>query len=150
LLCIYVIPSANAATAEEEVLQVEIDFIKSLTTGDASLGSSLYWRSPKTSTFYPGTPYFLVKGWEDHEKMLKYRSSVSTGTSNPIFVTFHDPQVIMIKDDVAVLTGYETLIETDQMTKKQTTMQNRFTRVLQKIGGKWLIVHDHASSLPVE
>jgi hypothetical protein len=51
VLCLYMTPSANAASAEEEVLQVAINYVKADNTNDFKLMDSLFWHSPKTISF---------------------------------------------------------------------------------------------------
>jgi ketosteroid isomerase-like protein len=149
LMCYFSIaPLATAASDEEEILQVETNFMKAVSTGDLSLMSSLYSHSSKTTQFPPGSPSLLIQGWEESfEKYWKYTISPSTGTTTMIF---HHPQVTMLKDDVAVITGYESIVNTNASTQEQTTTIYRLTRIVQKIKGKWLIVHDHASAIPAE
>lgn len=151
VFCLSVAPSATAASEEEEVLQVQTNFIKAVSTGDFALMSSLYWHSSKTSQFPPGSPSFLIQGWEESfEKYWKSSLGFPEGTSTVTSMTFHHPQVTMLKDDVAVINGYENLVNTDPTTNEETITQIRITRIVQKIGGKWLIVHDHGSSFPSE
>jgi ketosteroid isomerase-like protein len=147
VFCLSIAPSATAASAEEEVLQVEMDFLKAYTTEDFESILSLYWHSSKTSTFHPANRPFLAQGWEESLENIWKSMSLFEG---PTTATAHNLQVIFIGNDVAVLTGYENLINIDAETKDQTINNYRFTRVLQKIDGKWLIVHDHASRLPIE
>ena len=146
---LYIAPSASAASAEEEVLQVQANFMKALSAGDLEAITSLYWNSPKTSQFPPGsTPAFLIQGWgETFDKYWKYTLPSSSDTT---IMTFHHPQVIMLKDDVAVIIGYECVLSTNSKTQEETTSHYRITRIVQKIKGKWLIVHDHASAFPIE
>ena len=146
-----VAPYATAASDEEEVLQVQTNFIKAVSTGDFDLMSSLYWHSSKTSQFSPGNPTFLIQGWEESfEKYWKSTLGYPEGTTTVTLMTFHHPQVTMLKGDVAVITGYENIVNTDPTTNEETISQFRITRIVQKIGGKWLIVHDHGSSFSSE
>jgi uncharacterized protein (TIGR02246 family) len=147
ILCLglYGAPSASAASAEEEVLQVENNWIKAFNAMDFGLMSSLYWRSNKMSSFPPND--LLYQGWDQTTAMLKVNFQSPAGT---LAWTLHNPQVTMLPDNTAILTGYHIVISTDPKTKAQTVDQLRVTRVLQKIDGKWLIVHDHGSGLPVK
>jgi uncharacterized protein (TIGR02246 family) len=98
--------------------------------------------------FEPVTGYpFLERGWEEVETWWKSMTTTPKGT-NVIYL--YQPQVTMLKDDVAVTTVYQTLVSTDQTTKAQSISQFRQTMVVQKISGKWLIVHGHASALPIK
>ena len=151
VFCLALAPIATAASDEEEVLQVQTNFIKAVSTGDFALMSSLYWHSSKTSQFPPGSPSFLIQGWEESfEKYWKSSLGSPEGTSTVTLMTFHHPQVTMLKDDVAIINGYEIEVSTDPTTQEETITQLRVTRVVQKIGGKWLIVHEHVSFLPTE
>ena len=146
--CLSATPSAIAASAEEEVLQVAINQDKAMNTSDFELLSSLWWHSPKTSFFGPiKKGAFLYQGWEAIGKLLKETLNVPEGTYN---FTLHHPKVTMLGDNAAVTTTYHTSVRTDPETKEQTIGHDRFTMVLQKIDGKWLIVHNHISYLPVE
>jgi hypothetical protein len=150
-LCLSLPQYANAASAEEEVLQVKTNFIKALSAGDFTLMSSLYWHSSKTSTFAPDSPSFLLQGWDDSlEKYWKSSFGSPTGTTKITLMIFLNPRVTMLKDDLGVINGYEYIVDTDPTTKKETTTQLRITRIVQKIEGKWLIVNDHASTFPVK
>jgi uncharacterized protein (TIGR02246 family) len=142
---LYMTPSATAASAEEEVLQVENNWIKAFNTMDFGLMSSLYWNSSKTSSYPPND--FLYQGYGSITAMLKGNFQSPAGT---LSWTLHNPQITMLPDNIAILTGYHIIISTDPKTKAQTVDQLRVTRVLQKIEGKWLIVHDHGSGLPVK
>jgi ketosteroid isomerase-like protein len=144
-LSLYEAPSASAASAEEEVLQVENNWIKAFNTMDFGLMSSLYWRSSKTSSFPPNE--LLYQGWDHTSSMLKGNFQSPAGT---LAWTLHNPQITMLPDNIAILTEYHILISTDPKTNAQTVDQLRVTRVMQKIDGKWLIVHDHGSGLPVK
>ena len=141
-------PSAIAASAEEEVLQVVINQDKAMNTSDFELLSSLWWHSPKTSFFGPiKKGSFLSQGWEAIAKLLKETLDVPAGTYN-----FHlrHPQVTMLGDNAAVITLYHVRVMTDPETKEKVIGTDRFTNVLQKIDGKWLIVHCHISDFPIE
>lgn len=136
---------ANAASAEEEVLQVITNWAKASNTSDFKLFSSVYLHSPKTSQFHPsaGIP-FLYKGWEVIEKDWEPTFTTPTGS---VDISIHNPDITMLGDDAAVVALYEIVTETST-TGEETITQHRVTRVLQKIDGEWLIVHDHASDLP--
>jgi uncharacterized protein (TIGR02246 family) len=147
-LCLYVTPSANAMSAEEEVLQVVTNWTKAMNTADFELWSSLFWNSPKTSSFAPPkSAAFLIQGYEAILKNIKFQFECPEGTMKS---SHHNPQVTMLKDDVAVVTLYRILTLNPPVVKEQITLQERQTLVVQKIEGKWLIVHDHGSVLPTE
>jgi ketosteroid isomerase-like protein len=62
----------------------------------------------------------------------------------------HHVQATMLGDDVAVTTAYANDIYIDPETGEETIGHIRQTMVLQKTGGKWKIVHHHASMQPTE
>ncbi len=139
--------SSAMASDENDVLQVESNFVKAINTMDYQLMSSLYWHSPDTSTFNPANDPFLSQGWEESLAPGWKANLSSEGNTT---VSAHNVQAIFIKDDVAVITGYENVIAVDTKTNEQTVANQRVTRIVQKIGGKWLIVHDHVSVLPTQ
>jgi len=147
MFCLYTVPSANAASAEEEVLQVITNWAKASIASDFKLFSSLYLHSPKTSQFHPsaGIP-FLYKGWEVIEKDWEPTFKNPTGT---VDISIHNPDITMLGDNAAVVALYEIVTATS-ITGEETITQHRVTRVLQKVDGKWVIVHDHASDLPLK
>jgi hypothetical protein len=81
LLCLYVTPSANAATAEEEVFQVVTNWTKAMNTSDFELWSSLWWKSPKTTSFGPPKSMaFLIQGNDSIVNNLKELLGYPQGT----------------------------------------------------------------------
>jgi len=138
-ICFICIGAAGAASSEDEAIQVMENFAKAISTKNSELLSSLYWHSPKTSYFAPSKDgAFLTQGW------------LEGGPGVDISLSLHHPQATILSDNVAVLTGYHTAVVTDPETKQQSTDLIRQTLVVQKIGGKWLIVHEHASFLPTK
>jgi hypothetical protein len=150
VLCLYVAPAANAASAdEEEVMKVVTNFNTALNTLDYNLMSSLWWHSPKVSSYEPSTGYpFLYQGWEEIGAFWKGNLAPADIITN--VQTLHNPQVTMLTNDVAVTTTYANNVYTDPKTKVQTTDQLRQSLVVQKINGKWLIVFHHCSGLPIK
>jgi len=148
VLCLYGTPAANAASAEEEILQVVTNWTKAMNTSDFELWSSLWWNSPKTTSFGPpNSMAFLTQGYDAITNGMKDMSQQPKGTFNR---SHHNPQVTMLTDSIAVITLYEILTLNPPMVKEQNIGQQRQTLVVQKIGGKWLIVHGHGSYLPTE
>jgi len=142
VLCLYITPSASAASAEEEVMQVLESSIKALNTSDGSLLSSVWWHSSKVSMFGPDkSSPFLTQGWSELDKSNKILTNTPAGTYN---FSIRHPQVTMLGDNVAITTSYLSLVYTDPTTKAQDISQARMTLVYQKIDGKWLVVHNHS------
>ena len=141
--------SSAIASEEDDVLQLQAKFLKANSTGDYELMSTLYWHSPNTKAFPPGNPPLLLQGWD--ESIGQYwKNSSESATETVATALFVQPTVTFLKDDVAVINGYEYFVVTDAKTKEQVTATVRVTRIVQKIGGKWLIVNEHASMLPPE
>jgi hypothetical protein len=146
--CLYVAPAASAASAEDEVLQVMSDWFKAFNTNNTDLMTSLYWNSPKTTAFGPGVDSALLgQGWELNTEGWKsgFKAPIGTYVNSPSHI-----QATMLSDNIAIITGYNTQTYTDPTTKTQNIYHVRGTFVVQKIGGKWLIVHEHSSMLPVK
>jgi len=149
VLCLSVAPSAMAASAEDEVMQVVTSFNTALNTSNFDLMSSLWWHSAKALSYEPGTGYpFLCQGWD--QIAAYWKANLAPGSTNSFAQTLHHPQVTMLTNDVAVTTTYANNVNTNRKTNEQSSSQLRQTLVLQKINGKWVIVHHHASELPVE
>lgn len=147
VFCLSVAPSANAASDEEEIIQLSKTFLKAVQIGDSKLLNSLYWKSPKISSWGPGGGgAFLSQGWEEGESEPD-TNELSATTS---VATLHHPQVIMLGKDAAVTTVYHQWTYTNRTTQEQTFMYVRQTEVVKKIDGKWMFVHVHASILPVQ
>ena len=142
-LCLFVIPSANAASAEEEVLQVETNWIKAFNTMDFELMSSLYQNSPEITSFSPNSPV-LSQGYSTITNGLKEYFKSPVGTYS---WTMDNVNVAMLTSDVAVITGTHVVIDRPE-GKEPMTGTHVFSRILQKIEGKWLIVHEHESHIP--
>ena len=148
VLALSVAPSVMAASAEEEVLQVMTNWFKAFNTNDFELMSSLWWHSPKTSSFGPSkSGAFLGEGWDGMAENLKstYKQPVGSYQNS-----MHHPQVMMLGDNAAIITSYNIAITNPPAVKEQTVALVRGTFVVQKVGGKWLIVHEHSSVVPVE
>lgn len=150
VFCLAITPSANAASEEEEISQVATKFVKAFNTGDLDLMCSLHWHSPKTTKFTPSEGgAFLTQGWEAIEEGWKetlnpeYPEGSYNGSS-------HNTQVTILEDNMAIITGYMILTINPPAATEQITELMRQTLVVQKTAGKWLIVHEHTSRLPVE
>lgn len=152
------VPSATAASEEDEVLQVITNFVKGINDQNAELISSQFYHSPKTTNFSIWGR-FLSHGWVE---------SPPPGVS---FVLSH-PEATMLGKEAAVITGYFTVSSMPAMpdaggapeasappemsgapegsggNPMMSAEYVRVTLVVQKIGGKWLIVHEHDSYQP--
>jgi ketosteroid isomerase-like protein len=147
-LCLSVTPSASAASAEEEVLQVTKDLIKAIDNWDLDLQSSLYWRSEEMSYFGPKKDSaFLTRGWEEN---FKGNESMKAFPKGSITWAFHNQEVTMLDDNAAIITTYAIVNVNPPLVEQTITDHVRLTLVVKKIGGKWLIVHQHESFFPSE
>ena len=146
--CLAAASTASAASAEEAALQVVEKFNEIFNTSDFDQMSSLYLHSDKTSAFgpHPMGP-FLIQGWDEMKETWKTTPDEPPGT---YAASLHHPKVTLLTDEVAVFTGYMTVLYTDPATKAQDVGSVRQTFVLQKVDGKWQIVHNHASFLPTD
>jgi len=148
VFCLSVAPSANAASAEEEVLQLISDYFKGWNTNDNELMSSIHWNSPDMSFFGSGQDVaFLTKGWEQTSELFKSMFENPVGTYS---FSYYDPQVLMLEDNVAVVTMYAIWTVNTPNTGEQQITQLRGTLVVKKIKGKWQLVHLHWSIFPTE
>ena len=148
VLCLLAASSTKAASAEDEVLQVMTNWFKAFNTNDYELMSSLWWHSTKTSGFSPWkSGAFLIEGWDVMAEDWKstFKNPIGTWSNS-----MHYPQVMMLGDNVAIITSYNVGTVNPPAVKEQIAYIVRGTFVVQKIGGKWLIVYEHSSMLPEE
>lgn len=142
--------TSMAASDEEEIIEVMKNFSTAFNTSDSELMLSLHWKSPELSKF---TPYkttigaFLAQGREKIENDWKTTLDQPEGT---FVTTLSKPQVVFHEGDFAVACGYLAMTINPPAVTEPTANTLRQTLVLYKVGGKWLIVHEHTSILPVE
>jgi len=150
VFCLALAPSATAASDEEEVLQVATNFVKAFHDNDYKSIHSLYLQSPKTSKFINSkSGAFLLQGWNAIGEQCK--SVLNPEYPQGTFIgALHHPDVVMLDDNVAVISGYITLTANPPAENEQTIYQMRMTFVVKKDKGKWYIAHEHVSNLPVE
>jgi len=144
VFCFYVTPSANAASAEDEILQLVDNFDKAINTANYELMASLY--SPKYSSFGPPKSLaYLIKGWDGEmwKKMFKHPAGTYNSSS-------HNNEVTILAENLAMVTGYSTITFYPPAVKEESSELLRSTSIVQKIGGKWLFIHGHTSILPTE
>lgn len=146
--CLAISQPAIAASDEDEVLQVAANFSEAFNDADFELMTSLYWHSPKLSEFTPSPAgAFLAQGWDGIGTGWKTTFELPAGT---YMTSTHNQQATMLRNDVGMVTQYMIITYTDPATKAQEVHQVRQTLVIQKIGGKWVIVHHHSSEFPTE
>ncbi|MFQ5794518.1 MAG: YybH family protein [Candidatus Bipolaricaulia bacterium] len=142
-----VTPVTLADTVGDEVLAVAQQFIQAFNTGDFELFASLWWQSEEATAFSDIEP-FRLDGWsqigEFWKATLGFFAQLPPGS---VSLSPRQPQLTLLGDDVVILTGH--FVYNLQIPEGPGEgFSGRFTMVLQKIEGKWLIVHDHASVLP--
>jgi uncharacterized protein (TIGR02246 family) len=148
VFCLSVAPLATASSDEEEVLQLISNYFKAWNTNDYELMSSIHWHSPDMSFFGSGKDVaFLTKGWEKTAEVFKSLFKNPVGTFS---FSYHHPQVLMLEDNVAIVTEYVISTTNPPSVPEQQITQQRLTQVVKKIDGKWQIVHNHWSIFPTE
>jgi hypothetical protein len=89
----------------------------------------------------------LEEGWDVLAEDMKSYFKMPIG----IYAnSMRHPQVMMLGDNVAIISVYNASTVNPPMVKEQATYLVRGTCVVQKIGGKWLIVYEHSSMIPGE
>lgn len=146
--CLSFATPVAAASDEQEVLQIAENWTRAINSGDFEAFSALYWNSPKTTSFAPpANMAFLTQGYEAVVNNVKWFFELPAEAFSR---SHHNPNVTMIDNGVAILTLYEVFTFNPPVVEMQTVYQCRQTLVVQKIGGKWLIVHVHGSFFPTE
>jgi uncharacterized protein (TIGR02246 family) len=128
---------------EAEVLEVERNWLTAFNTMDFDLMASVYHHGPETVSYSPNseTPFL---GWDAIVDGLKGYFDAPPGTYS---WTMDDEQVTMLSGDVAIIHGTHTVVDRPAGGQEMTG-KHLFTRIVQKIGGRWLIVHEHESHIP--
>jgi uncharacterized protein (TIGR02246 family) len=133
----------DSSDPETDVLEVERSWIKAFNTLDFDLMASLYRHAPETTSFSPNSAT-LYRGWDTISKGFQKYFNAPQGTFS---WTLNDEQVTMISGDMAIILGTHVVIDRPA-DGQEMTGRHLFTRVVQKIDGKWLIVHEHESHIP--
>ena len=140
--------TANAQSDDEDALRAEVEAVarklgETLNTSDGELFDTLWLQSDKTTYFPPSQP-FRVDGWPEVRQPFAGLLGLSPGAVN---VVVRRERIDLVGDDVAIRTDHFILrIQPPGGTTR--TINGRFSRVLQKVDGKWLNVHGHTSALP--
>lgn len=140
--------TANAQSDDEDALRAEVEAVarqlgEALDISDGELFDTLWLQSDKTTYFPPSQP-FRVDGWPEVRQPFAGLLGLSPGAVN---VVVRRERIDLVGDDVAIRTDHFILrIQPPGGTTR--TINGRFSRVLQKVDGKWLNVHGHTSALP--
>ena len=140
--------TATAENHDEAAIKAEVEATvrqlgQALNTSDGVLFDSLWLQSDKT-TYFSGRQPFRVDGWPDVRQPWAGLLSLPPGN---VFVVVRQQRIDLLGDDVALRTGH-FIITIQPPGGERTTINGRFSRVMQKVDGKWLIVHGHTSALP--
>lgn len=103
--------------------------------GDLEKFMETYWKSPHL-TFSGGGK--TTRGWQ--QTLDRYRKSYSTKKLMG-HLTFSDFEVIVLGPQSALALGKWKL------KREQDAPEGNFSVVLKKIKGRWVIIHDHSSTL---
>ena len=146
----FCLAASQPATAsdEEDVLEVLTNFAEAMNTNDTDLMSSLWLNSQETSIF--GPPKGLAFLYQGHDLIMTWFEDMNKAPLGSYVRSFHNPQVTMLDKNFALITAYSILIINPPAVEEQFVSQERTSLVVQKTGGKWLIVHAHFSVLPTE
>ena len=128
-------PAADKA----EVLEVLRKQVAGWNAGDLERFMATYWRSPQL-TFSAGGQ--TTRGWQAtlDRYRRRYPDRKTMGK-----LTFSNPEFTSLGAEAALVLGNWRLDR-----EEQEPAQGNFSIVLRKMNGRWLIVHDHSSSLESE
>ncbi len=146
------IPTAESTppptTIPTDAIKAEVEaagrqFAQALGTADAELLASLFLQSEKTNSFSSSEP-LRINGWSEVEGSFKGLLSLPPGS---VSLVPRQGRIDLLGDNAALWTGHFILNIRPPEGSPQT-VNGRFTSVLQKVDGKWLIVHMHTSAVP--
>lgn len=108
---------------------------KAWNRGDLKQFMESYWKSPEL-TFSGGGK--TTRGWQ--ETLKRYQKSYSTREKMG-HLTFSDLEITILGPNAALVLGRWHL------KREADEPEGNFSVVFRRIGGKWLIIHDHSSTL---
>ena len=103
--------------------------------GDIDGFMAYYWKSDDLTFSSGGT---MRRGWETTRSRYKQRYPTPERMGR---TTFSELEVRALGESAAMVLGRWNL------HREPDPIGGNFTLVLEKIGGKWLIIHDHTSQL---
>ena len=141
-------PTPKPTTDPTDAIKAEVaaavrQFGQALSTADAELLASLFLQSEKTNSFSSSEP-LRINGWPEVEGSFKGLLSLPPGS---VSLVPRQGRVDLVGDDAALWTGH-FILNIRPPGESPQTVNGRFTSVLQKVDGKWLIVHMHTSAVP--
>ena len=137
-------PTTNLTDAiKAEVKATVLQFGQALGTADAELLASLFLQSEKTNSFSTSEP-LRINGWSEVQGSFKGLLSLPPGS---VSLVPRQGRIDLLGNDAALWTGH-FILNVRPPEESPQSVNGRFTSVLQKADGKWLIVHMHTSALP--
>jgi len=140
--------TSNAQSDDEDALRAEVEAAarqlgEARNTSDGELFDTLWLQSDKT-TYFPPFQRFRVDGWSKVRQPFSGLLDLPPGAVN---VVVRQEHIDLVADDVAIRTGiFIFRIRPPGGTTR--TINGIFSRVLQKVDGKWINVHGNTSTLP--
>ena len=126
----------DAATATKRITEILNTQAKAWNAADIPEFMKYYWKSDKLTFSSGGT---TRRGWkatlESYQK--KYPTPEKMGQ-----LRFSELEIDLLGEDVALVLGKWQLKRTDD-----PDVGGNFSLVFRKLEGRWLIIHDHSSSL---
>ncbi len=141
-------PTPPPTTDPTDAIRAEVkatvrQFGQALGTADTELLASLFLQSEKTNSFSASQP-LRINGWPAVEGSFKGLLSLPPGS---VSLVPRQGRIDLLGNDAALWTGH-FILNVRPPEESPQSVNGRFTSVLQKADGKWLIVHMHTSALP--
>jgi ketosteroid isomerase-like protein len=124
--------------ARRAILRVLDDQANAWNEGDLEGFMEGYWESPELVFTSGGR---VQRGWQT--TLDRYRATYGTNTSTMGRLSFYDVEIHPAGDSAWVLGRWA-------LDRSGDDLGGVFTLVFRRFGDRWLIVHDHTSSDPVE
>lgn len=128
-------PSDQEQETKKAILSTFEKQVKAWNDGDLEKFMDTYWRSPNL-TFSAGGR--TTRGWQ--ATLDRYKKSYSTPEKMGK-LTFTEFEITLLGDSSGLALGRWHL------KRKEGNLEGNFSVVFRKIEGRWLIIHDHSSSL---
>jgi beta-aspartyl-peptidase (threonine type) len=125
--------ATGRAVGPEEAIPAQLDAqAAAWNAGDVEGFMRGYWQSPELTFSSGGT---VTRGWEPTLARYKQRYPDRAAMGH---LTFSDLDIVMLGRDAALVLGRWRL-------ERDKPVGGNYTLVLRRIGGQWLIIHDHTS-----
>ena len=127
--------AAGELSPQKAIENVLLSQAEAWNHGDLDKFMEHYWKSDDL-TFSSGGK--ITRGWT--ATLARYRERYSTSEKMGK-LQFENLEITLLGDDAALVLGRW------QLDRSTEPVSGNFSLVLRKLDGKWLIVHDHTSSL---